>query len=140
MNLSTLPPPLLVVLICLWIGLILSILRYMSGWASLARVYRSQTAFQGEKHSFRSGSLRSVNFNNCLTLGADSYGLFLGTLFPFSLAFPALLIPWQEVTTTTSKGLLFRYMEFQFQQAPSITFSVSETLGRQLLLAKPVNE
>ena len=140
MNLSTLPPPLLVVLICLWIGLILSILRYMSGWASLARVYRSQTAFQGEKHSFRSGSLRSVNFNNCLTLGADSYGLFLGTLFPFSLAFPALLIPWQEVTTTTSKGLLFSYMQFHFQQAPSITFSVSETLGRQLLLAKPVNE
>ena len=140
MNPSALPPALTLILFCLWIGLILGVLRYMSGWATLARVYRTQEVFQGEKHSFRSGSLNRVNFNNCLTLGANSDGLYLITLFPFSLAFPALLIPWQEVTATASKGLFFSYMRFQFQQAPSITFSVSEKLGQQLLMAKPDNE
>lgn len=140
MNPSTLPPPLFAVLICLWVGLILGILRYVSGWAYLARVYRARQAFSGEHRWFRSGSLNLVNFNNCLTIGTDSDGLYIGTVFPFSLAFPALLIPWQEVTATASKGMIFRYMRFQFQQAPSTTFSVSEALGRQLLLAKPANE
>jgi len=140
MNLSALLPPLLGVLICLWIGLILGILRYVSGWASLARVYRTRREYSGKRQWFRSGSLNRVNFNNCLTIGTNSDGLYLSTLFPFSLAFPALLIPWQEVTATTSKVLIFSYMSFHFQQAPSITFSVSEKLGQQLLLAKPGSE
>ena len=93
MNPSALPPALILILFCLWIGLILGVLRYMSGWATLARVYRTQQGLQGEKHSFRSGSLNGVNFNNCLTLGANRDGLYLSTLFPFSLAFPALADP-----------------------------------------------
>lgn len=135
-----LPPSLFAVLFCLWIGLILGILRYISGWAALARVYRSHQSFSGKSYTFRSGSLNRVSFNNCLTLGTNRDELYLSVLFPFSLAFPALLIPWQEVTATTSKGLIFSSMHFRFQQVPSIAFSVQETLGRQLLLAKPDND
>lgn len=110
MQLFNLPPLLAAVLCCLWLGLILGVLRYMSGWTSLARAYRSHQSFYEKSHIFRSDFLSRVNFSNCLTIRASSDGLYLSAVFPFFLAFPALLIPWQEVTATTSKGLIFSYM------------------------------
>ncbi len=44
-----------------------------------------------------------VGYGNCLTVGANSDGLYLGILFLFRFMHPPLFIPWREVSIRTKR-------------------------------------
>src|SRR2546425_10279903 len=80
MNLQN-PQVLFIVFVCVWllVGLFVA---QMSGWAQLARYYQPATPFEGERWRFRSCRMRWLTqYNNCVTAGADTKGLYLAVLF-----------------------------------------------------------
>jgi hypothetical protein len=84
---------------------------FVGGWFSLARVYRTQVAFDGAKWRMRSGRMRWLaNYNNLLTLGASQQGLYLASMFLFRFMHPPLLVPWSEIKVRRSKGWVFEYV------------------------------
>ena len=131
MNLND-PRQFVVFFVLLWtaVGLILA---QLSGWAELARHYRSTNPFDGRKWRFRNGKMRlATHYNNCLTVGANAQGLYLAVLFLFRIGHPPLEIPWQDILTTTGKTLWWKWTEFRFQQAPSVWIRFYGNLGDEL--------
>lgn len=60
---------------CYWIAL-------TGGWRLLAKRFRMQGAFLGQKWHMQSARMRWLaNYNNVLTIGADNAGLFIVPLF-----------------------------------------------------------
>lgn len=136
-SIHTLPSPLLL-LVPLGFGVVVcTILRYVTGWATLARFYRLTQPFTGSATPFRSATLNWAAFNNCLILGADSTGLYVSVFFPFTLASPPLLIPWTDITATPKQGIFVPVIAFRFAQVPQLSWSVTENIGRELLTARP---
>jgi hypothetical protein len=83
------------------------VVSWWSGWAVLARRFRLRSKFVGSQWRFQSGQMRWLcGYGNCLTVGANSDGLYLSTLPFFPLFHPPLFIPWTEVSFV-SKGLFF---------------------------------
>lgn len=106
----------------------------ISGWASLANVYRTTGEFLGPMWKFQSGQLRwRMGYNNCLTLGANESGLYLSVIFLFRIGHPSLFIPWGDITVSIRKGFLGNHMEFRFKQVQNVPLRVSIPLGEKLL-------
>jgi hypothetical protein len=116
----------------LWITVSL-LISQISGWAELARYYRSTNLFQGLRWRFCSGRMRlTTRYNGCLTIGADGYGLYLAVFFPFRLGHPDLFVPWQYVTVNHGKTLLWKWIEFRFQQTPHVWLRLYGTLADEI--------
>jgi hypothetical protein len=82
---------------CLWL-LVGATISVIGGWFSLAKVYRTQVAFDGTKWRMQSAQMRWLaNYNNVLTLGVSPLGLYLASMFLFRFMHPPLLIPWSEI-------------------------------------------
>lgn len=111
------------------------VLSLIGGWHSLAQHYRLNGAFAGKRWHLRSGSLRLVNYGNCLTLGADSTGLFMSILFPFRIGHPPLHIPWSEVSAESYRLFFFPRVKFHFKQEPTVSFKLSKGLASELASA-----
>lgn len=106
----------------------------ISGWATLANVYRATWEFLGPTWKFQSGQLRwRMGYNNCLTLGANESGLYLSVFFLFRIGHPPLFIPWEDITVAAQKGFLGNHMEFRFKQVQNVPLRVSIPLGEKLL-------
>lgn len=101
------------------------IVAQISGWAELSRCYRSGNPFEGRRWNFRSGRMRlNMAYNNCLTIGADSEGLYLAVFFLFRSGHPPLFIPWQDISVKTGKTFLWKWKEFRFRQAPRVYLKI----------------
>jgi len=112
------------------------ILATIGGWRRLAETYRFEGTFEGSRWRFTSARMRwGVNYNGCLTIGANERGLYVAVLFLFRLAHPPLFIPWSDVRVTEQRGLVFKYLEFGFLKAPAVPFRVRHQLGSALLQA-----
>ncbi len=102
----------------------------------MAETYRFEGTFEGSRWRFTSARMRwGVNYNGCLTIGANERGLYVAVLFLFRLAHPPLFIPWSDVRVTEQRGLVFKYLEFGFLKAPAVPFRVRHQLGSALLQA-----
>ena len=132
------PPALMFILFPVWMAIVLFVLRYVSGWDVLMRAYRTQKRFSRTVSRFCSGYLNSAHFNNSLIVGADEQGLYLGMMFPFSLVFPSLLIPWEDVTAKSVKVFWSMYIEFRFRQTPSVALRIPEHLARKVGAINPI--
>jgi len=98
--------------IFMWL-LVGAIISLISGWFSLAKVYRTGSAFDGAKWRMQSGRMRwFVGYNNVLTIGASQQGLYLASMFLFRFMHPPLLVPWSEIKVQKKKGLVFEYVTF----------------------------
>jgi hypothetical protein len=105
----------------------------VGGWSILSTFYRSPGPFLGKSWRFQSAQTRwSMGYNNCLTIGANSQGLYLSILFLFRTGHPPLFIPWTDISIHSKTGRFSRSVEFRFVQAPAIPFRVSELLGRKI--------
>lgn len=83
----------------------------ISGWSLLARRFRAAGPFYGETWGWQSARFRGwCSYNNCLTFGASSEGLYLSVMRPFRLFHRALLIPWSEIEVETGK-MMFGYYD-----------------------------
>ena len=118
--------------IFLW-ATVLFILAHVGGWSRLAQYYQTQSKFEGEKWSFKSGRMGLTNYSGCLTIGANDQGLYLAVFPLFRVGHPPLFIPWYDITTSKSKKFFVAHLDFTFARMPSVTFSVPEKFGETLL-------
>src|SRR5580704_16689428 len=80
------------------------VISWWSGWASLATQFRLRGKFTGQRWSWQSGQMRWLcGYHNCLTIGANSEGLYLSTLRFFPLFHSPLFNPWSEVSFVKRK-------------------------------------
>jgi hypothetical protein len=83
---------------------ILYAISQFGGWAALTRRFRASGPFNGESWKWQSARFRwGINYNNCMTVGANRDALYLSVMIPFHLFHPALLIPWHEIEVETGK-------------------------------------
>lgn len=73
-------------------------LAQMSGWATLARLYKAMGHAPGPRSPMQSGALNGVAFGSALTVGVSEQGLFLAVFPLFRAGHPPLLIPWSQMS------------------------------------------
>jgi hypothetical protein len=118
--------------IFMWL-LVGAIISLISGWFSLAKVYRTGSAFDGAKWRMQSGRMRwFVGYNNVLTIGASQQGLYLASMFLFRFMHPPLLVPWSEIKVQKKKGLVFEYVTFTMGRELAIPLRIRGKLGTNL--------
>ena len=116
----------------LWI-FICVLLSSIGGWKKLASVYRYEGRFSGRRWRFRSCRMsRYVNYNNCLIFGAGTEGLYINILPLFRIQHPPLLIPWSEIKTEKTKGMIFAYWKLSFARASNTEIRLSAALAEQI--------
>ena len=126
--------------VTLWCAVIFMIGR-ISGWALLAKRFRTDSRFPGQLWTWQSARMRwGCNFNNCLTVGGDPSGLYLKMLFLFRIGSPPLLIPWQEVTIWRRRTfLVFQFVELRLGSEEQVPFTIREKLADSLRSAAGSN-
>jgi hypothetical protein len=118
--------------LCLWC-LVGAIVSFVGGWFSLAKLYRTRVPFSGAKWRMQSGRMRGLaNYNNVLTLGVSSEGLYLATMLFFRFMHPPLLIPWSEIRVRRSKGWVFEYTTFTIGHELAIPLRIRASLAAKL--------
>ena len=101
--------------VTLWLT-IAAILSTFGGWRALADIFRAPDGFSvepGERFRARSIQVRRIallpaSYNNCITLGVTSRGLYLVPMLIFRFLHPALLIPWHDVIAVREGRFLWR--------------------------------
>jgi len=117
-------PWFLVVFITMWL-LVAFHLAKKSGWKNLAEQY-SLHYVAPVKSSFSKGSgyIGSISYNGVLKVYADSLGLYLKIMFPFSFGHKALIIPWSDIKTVTDEKALVP------EKTPKILRKIAELVTR----------
>jgi hypothetical protein len=105
-----------------------------SGWRLLAKRFRLQGTFTGQKWTMQSARMRWLSqYNNALTVGADSTGLFMATMFLFRTGHPPLFVPWSEITGVREARLLFvKFVEMRLGRVEEIPFRISASLAAKI--------
>ena len=129
------PPVFLLEFVCLWVA-VTFLVAQLSGWAQLSRYYRTETQFEGERWYFRSCRARwMTHYNGCVTVGANTQGLYLAIFLLFRLGHPPVLVPWYQVTVRKGKTLFWDWTEFRFDQAPGVWLKFYGGLGDKICQA-----
>jgi hypothetical protein len=116
----------------LWV-LVGAAISFVSGWFSLAKLYRTRVAFNGAKWGMQSGKMRWLaNYNNVLTLGANPQGLYLASMFLIRFLHPPLLIPWSEIRVRRRKGWVFETVIFTLGHELAIPLRIRANLAANL--------
>lgn len=108
-----------------------------SGWRLLAKRFRAQGEFPGQKWKMQSAHMRWLTgFNGCLTVGADKAGLFMVPFVLFRIWHPALFIPWTEITAREKTVFLFFNMiELRLGRSEEVPFTISKDLAAKVQAA-----
>jgi hypothetical protein len=103
----------------------------IGGWRSLAALYATDAGqFTGTRWSMQSGAMRwTTHYNNVLTIGADSRGMYLAVMFLFRGGHPPLYIPWDGIEISERRGWIFSNVVFTFKSVPGVHLTVSKKLG-----------
>jgi hypothetical protein len=109
------------------------LLSHIGGWASLAEHYRCQEPFLGSCWRMQRGEFRwFIAYNNCLMVGADPRGLFLGVFVLFRLGHPPLFIPWRDISVSRRKFVWIKRVRFVLGHDVQIPFTISDRLAQKL--------
>ena len=108
-----------------------------SGWRLLAKRFRLQQTFLGEKWTMQSARMRwFTQYNNVLTIGADSSGLFIVPLFLFRAWHPPLFVTWSEITDVRETQLLFiKFVEMRLGRVEEVPFRIRVSLAAKIQAA-----
>jgi hypothetical protein len=71
-------------------------------------------------------------YRNCLTVGANSEGLYLSTLAFFPLFHPPLFIPWTEVSVVSKKLFFVAGVRFDLGRDTAAPLWVREQLAERV--------
>jgi hypothetical protein len=117
--------------------LALYLIALTGGWRLLAKRFRAQGAFLGQKWKMQSARMRwNVQYNNALTVGATQAGLFLVPFVLFRTGHPALFIPWIEITCLgTSRIFFFKFTELRLGSSEKVPFKIRASLAADLQAA-----
>jgi hypothetical protein len=130
-------PVFILFFIILWMG-VCKVLAAAGGWQMLARDYRANAPFDGQKMWLKSAGMRRwMNYNNCITVGANRYGLYLAVLPIFRLGHPPLFFPWTDLSTEDCHSRLFGdFVKFKFTRQPDIPVIFSRRLATRIFELK----
>jgi hypothetical protein len=108
-----------------------------SGWRLLATRFRAQGPFTGQSWRMQFARMRwMTNYNNALTIGADSTGLFMAPMVLFRVWHPPLFIPWTEITLVGARHVLFfTLIELRLGSSERIPFKIKSELAAKLRAA-----
>ena len=117
----------------LWVGVGYWI-ALVGGWRLLAKRFRTQGTFAGEKWNMQSAGMRYLsNYNNALTVGADSTGLFIVPFILFRAWHPPLFVPWTEISVThTTQLFFFKLVELRLGRSEQIPFKIRPKLAAKV--------
>jgi hypothetical protein len=125
----------------LWSAIIFLVSR-MGGWSSLARHYAYGGHFDGFRKRCVTGAMSGgpflgfpCNYGNCLTLGADSHGLYLAVFPIFRPGHAPLFVPWSDISVGPKKGWFTTYADFAFDKVPRLRLRISYLVARELVSA-----
>jgi hypothetical protein len=76
-----------------------------------------------------------MNYNRCLTVGANEQGLYLAMNPLFRLGHPTLFIPWNEISVQAQKRLFFDGTRFQLGRENPVPLWVRKSLAERLKTA-----
>jgi hypothetical protein len=118
----------------LWLWLLVgATISVIGGWFSLAKVYRTQVAFDGTKWRMQSGQMRWLaNYNKVLTIGVSQQGLYLASMFLFRFMHPPLLVPWSEIKVRRKTGWVFEYVILTMGHDLAIPLRIRAKLAAKL--------
>ena len=134
-------PGYIIFFIILWIG-VCNLIAAASGWRVLAGHYPAISAFDGRKLWFKSAGMRSwMNYSNCITIGANKYGLYLSVLPLFRVGHPPLFFPWTDISTeAVTRRLLPDIVKFNFTKQPEVPVILSESLAARIFKMRQDNQ
>ena len=117
----------------LWIC-VCKLISATGGWRILARDYQADSSFDGQKLWFKSVAMRSwTNYSNCITIGANKYGLYLSVLPLFRIGHPPLFFPWTDISTeAVTRRLLPDIVKFNFTKHPDVPMILSKRLAARI--------
>jgi len=126
-------PAYILLFIILWIC-VCKLISATGGWRILARDYRANSLFDGQKLWLKSATMRRwTNYNNCVNIGANNYGLYLSVLPLFRVGHPPLFIPWADISTeAASRRLLPDIVKFSFAKQPEVPVILSKKLAGRI--------
>ena len=109
-------PAYILLFIILWM-VVCKLIAAAGGWRTLSQNYRAVSVFDGQKLWLKSIGMRKwTNYSNCITVGANKYGLYLSVLLIFRVGHPPLFFPWTDISTeATSRRLLPDIVKFKFE-------------------------
>jgi len=115
------------VLVTYWIALV-------GGWRLLAKRFRLQGTFLGQKWNMQSVRMRALShYNNALTVGADNTGLFIVPFILFRAWHPALFVPWTEITVRkTTQLFFFKSVVLRLGRSEQIPFAIRPKLAARI--------
>lgn len=108
-----------------------------AGWRLLAKRFRQQGDFMGQRWNMQSARMRwMTRYNNALTVGADETGLFLVPFILFRTWHPALFVPWVEISALSGTELFFfKYTELRLGRSENVPFRIRPSLAEKLRAA-----
>jgi hypothetical protein len=118
--------------LAIWL-LVSAVIAFIGGWATLAKRFRLNTPFVGQRWAGQSGQMRWIaGYGNCLTVGCSSEGLYLAMMPLFRFRHPPLLVPWNEVGVARRRILFFRFVRFSLGHELGIPLYLRWTLAEKI--------
>jgi hypothetical protein len=106
---------------------------FIGGWRLLAKRFRMQGTFTGEKWNMQSARMRLSNYNGVLTVGADNTGLFIVTFILFRAWHPPLFVPWTEITVrNTTQLFFFKSVVLKLGREEQVPFTIRPKLAARI--------
>jgi len=111
----------------IWLGTLWVAAR-VSGWVELAKFYELKEPFRGDRCRcgtmyMYNGKLRS-KYNGVMILRANEQGLYLRPTLLLRFGYPALFIPWTDITKKEDDDFFFPAARLRIRQAPSISMKL----------------
>ena len=130
-------PIYIVFFIMVWMA-VCKLISAVGGWNILSRDYRANSAFDGKKIWLKSVGLRRwTNYNNCITVGGDKYGLYLAVLPIFRVGHPPLFFPWADISTEAGSRRFFgEFVRLKFTKQPDVPVILSQKLAARIFKMK----
>ena len=117
-------PWFLVVFIAMWFFVVIHLAK-KSGWKGLAELYSGDYVSPIMSNFSRgSGYIGKISYNGILKVCADSVGLYIKVIFPFSFGHKPLLIPWRDIKNVVDEKALVS------DKTPKILRKVAELFTR----------
>ena len=114
-----------------WI-LLCKLLAHLAGWTELASLYPETMPFAGDKWQMQSMRMDWVNYNNCITFGANWSGIYLSMLFLLRPGHSNLVIPWSAITGREQSGVFSNVVALTIRGPKDRTITISRKLADRL--------
>ena len=117
----------------LWFGVWFVIARM--GWSKLASIQTSGhlPSTRGRKFRMQSVRIGWANYNNCITIHVDDYGMYLSMLVFFRFMHPPIFIPWRMVSGIEQKQTLgFSHPVLQIGHPSKTTIRLSNKVMKEI--------